>query len=95
MRINSIFHIAVLIVYFFSMFYILLFSLLQLQLAILYIISKKKKRKTNAAPPEQPSDYPFVTIQLPVFNELYVVERLLDNIARIDYPNDRLEINVV
>ncbi len=39
--------------------------------------------------------WPFVTIQLPVFNEMYVVERLIDNIAGLDYPRDRFEIHVL
>src|SRR5437879_11469932 len=38
---------------------------------------------------------PRVTIQLPVFNEMYVVERLIDAVARIEYPRDRLEIQVL
>jgi len=38
---------------------------------------------------------PRVTIQLPVYNEMYVVERLIDAVARIDYPPDRLEIQVL
>src|SRR5438045_3903128 len=38
---------------------------------------------------------PRVTIQLPIFNEMYVVERLIDAVARIDYPRDRLEIQVL
>ena len=38
---------------------------------------------------------PFVTIQLPVFNERYVVGRLLEAVARLDYPEDRLEIQVL
>src|SRR5436853_4566611 len=38
---------------------------------------------------------PRVTIQLPVYNEMYVVERLIDAVARIDYPRDRLEIQVL
>src|SRR5471032_3266955 len=38
---------------------------------------------------------PRVTIQLPVFNELYVVERLIDAVARIEYPRDLLEIQVL
>src|SRR5690348_3922758 len=38
---------------------------------------------------------PRVTIQLPVFNEMYVVERLIDSVARIEYPRDRLEIQVL
>src|SRR5436309_13231545 len=35
---------------------------------------------------------PRITIQLPIFNEMYVVERLIDAVARIEYPRDRLEI---
>ncbi len=38
---------------------------------------------------------PRVTIQLPVFNEMYVVERLIDAVCRIDYPRDLLEVQVL
>ena len=38
---------------------------------------------------------PRVTIQLPIFNEMYVVERLIDSVCRIEYPRDRLEIQVL
>lgn len=38
---------------------------------------------------------PLVTIQLPIFNEMYVVERLIDNITKIDYPKEFLEIQVL
>ena len=38
---------------------------------------------------------PRVTIQLPVFNEMYVVRRLVDAVARLDYPRDRLQIQVL
>jgi cellulose synthase/poly-beta-1,6-N-acetylglucosamine synthase-like glycosyltransferase len=40
-------------------------------------------------------ELPRVTLQLPLFNELYVVERLLAAVARIDYPRDRLEVQVL
>jgi cellulose synthase/poly-beta-1,6-N-acetylglucosamine synthase-like glycosyltransferase len=40
-------------------------------------------------------DWPFVTIQLPIFNEMYVVERLIDNIMQLDYPRDRFEVHVL
>ncbi|MEM6597425.1 MAG: glycosyltransferase [Cyanobacteria bacterium P01_C01_bin.69] len=39
--------------------------------------------------------FPSVTVQLPIFNELYVVERLLDAIARLHYPPNKLEIQVL
>ncbi|MGD1866003.1 MAG: glycosyltransferase [Phormidesmis sp.] len=41
------------------------------------------------------ADLPYVTVQLPIFNELYVVERLLDAIARLKYPLEKLEIQVL
>ena len=40
-------------------------------------------------------ELPLVTVQLPVFNEMYVVERLLEATAKIDYPKDKLEIQVL
>src|SRR6478735_2030144 len=38
---------------------------------------------------------PRVTIQLPIFNEMYVVERLVDSVCKIDYPRELLEIQVL
>jgi len=40
-------------------------------------------------------DWPHVTIQLPIFNERYVVERLIESICRLDYPDNLLEIQVL
>lgn len=54
---------------------------------------------TAILPPEKLGEekevLPFVTIQLPIFNEMYVVERLIDCIARFDYPKDRFEIHIL
>ena len=41
------------------------------------------------------TELPRVTIQLPIFNEMYVIERLIDAVCKIDYPRDRLEIQVL
>jgi cellulose synthase/poly-beta-1,6-N-acetylglucosamine synthase-like glycosyltransferase len=38
---------------------------------------------------------PVVTVQLPIFNEIYVVERLLKSVSELDYPRDRLQIQVL
>ncbi len=46
-------------------------------------------------PPGRFETLPRVTIQLPIFNEMYVVERLIDAVARIEYPRDRFEIQVL
>src|SRR6478735_8469644 len=40
-------------------------------------------------------ELPRVTIQLPVYNELYVVERLVDAVCRIEYPRELLEIQLL
>ena len=42
-----------------------------------------------------PKDWPYVTVQLPIYNELHTVERLLDSCAALDYPRDRLEIQLL
>lgn len=47
------------------------------------------------AAPSPLSDLPQVTIQLPIYNELHTVERLLSTVAALDYPPDRLEIQVL
>src|SRR5437660_6040660 len=41
------------------------------------------------------ADLPFVTVQLPLFNEMYVVDRLVKAVTEIDYPRDRIEIQVL
>ena len=46
-------------------------------------------------PPPPPDAWPRVTVQLPVYNERYVVERLIRAVADLDYPKERLEIQVL
>ncbi|MFQ5349190.1 MAG: cellulose synthase family protein [Thermoanaerobaculia bacterium] len=54
-------------------------------------------RTRHRAPgtPPTPAEWPRVTVQLPLYNEMYVAERLIDAAARLDYPRDRLEIQVL
>jgi len=53
-------------------------------------------RRARAAPrPAPPADWPLVTVQLPVFNERYVAERLLEAAAALEYPRNRIEIQVL
>ncbi|HJK95779.1 MAG TPA: glycosyltransferase family 2 protein [Polyangiaceae bacterium LLY-WYZ-14_1] len=54
-----------------------------------------KHRKQAPVPKKQFEELPVVTVQLPMFNELYVADRLLDAVAKLDYPKDRLEIQVL
>jgi cellulose synthase/poly-beta-1,6-N-acetylglucosamine synthase-like glycosyltransferase len=54
-----------------------------------------KHRGTAQKSVGQYEKLPIVTVQLPIFNELHVVERLLEAVAALDYPADRLEIQVL
>ncbi len=61
----------------------------------LHLIRLYRRRVVPAHPPPTPAEWPTVTIQLPIYNERYVVERLLEAAASVDYPRDRLEIQVL
>lgn len=52
-----------------------------------------RARPASATP--EPQVWPLVTVQLPLFNEMYVVPRLLDAVAALDYPHDRLDIQIL
>lgn len=54
-----------------------------------------RHRDDSGAEPLAPETWPHVTVQLPIYNELHIVERLLTAAARLDYPGDRLEIQVL
>ncbi|MCR9289955.1 MAG: glycosyltransferase family 2 protein [Bacteroidetes bacterium] len=68
-----------------------------MQLNLLYHYKKYHRHHNEESLPKAESDMnlPFVTIQLPIFNEMYVVERLIDNIVQFDYPKDKYEIHVL
>jgi len=75
--------------YGFALLVITIFSLEQLHLALIY-----RKHKKNISS-KSLTQYPFVTVQLPVYNEKYVVERLIDCICSLDYPLDKFEVQVL
>ncbi|MFI0430378.1 cellulose synthase family protein [Mariniflexile sp. HMF6888] len=86
---------TIIIVYTISLLLIFMYALAQLNLLLNYLASKKAKDNSPTFDFSKPEEIPYVTIQLPVYNEMYVMERLLDNIAKIDYPSDKLEIQVL
>ncbi|MGP8244769.1 MAG: glycosyltransferase [Bryobacteraceae bacterium] len=55
----------------------------------------KHRRKATAGPPRRFEQRPPVTIQLPLYNERYVVERLIDEVVKMDYPRELLQIQVL
>src|SRR6187401_3360723 len=60
---------------------------------LVYLYMKYRDREPKAGPPLSPQ--PVVTIQLPLYNEMYVADRLIDAVCRIDYPRELLEIQVL
>jgi cellulose synthase/poly-beta-1,6-N-acetylglucosamine synthase-like glycosyltransferase len=60
---------------------------------MVYLYFKHRDRRAQPVPLSGPR--PRVTVQLPIYNELYVVERLVESVCQIRYPKDRLEIQVL
>lgn len=83
----SLYTLALLLVFF--------YSLAQLNLLFNYLKHKKKGIHGPLIDLSKKELVPYVTIQLPIYNEAYVVERLLENIAFMEYPKDSLEIQVL
>lgn len=89
--------LLVIILYTIPITLLFFYCLTQLSLAIHYLKFKrtllKEEKNIQFQIPE--SEYPIVTVQLPIYNELYVVERLIDAVAAFNYPKDKLHIQVL
>lgn len=68
---------------------------MQFHLLLHYRKFKKHRHQQSEDTREMNGHFPMVTIQLPIFNEYYVVERLIDKIMELDYPRDRFEVHVL
>lgn len=87
----SLFTAIILFFYLLAIVVLALFGLHRYYLVYLYYKHKNKplqpKRKFDKLPP--------VTVQLPIYNEYYVVERLITSVCQLDYPKELLEIQVL
>ncbi|SHF81612.1 Glycosyltransferase, catalytic subunit of cellulose synthase and poly-beta-1,6-N-acetylglucosamine synthase [Cnuella takakiae] len=81
----------VFVLYALSSLWLLINGLMQLHLLWHY----KRGKKRAAAIQQMPAVLPFVSIQIPVYNERYVIGRLLQSLAGLDYPKDRFELQVL
>ena len=86
------FDLALLIPYFIVLIILAAYGAHRYWLVYLYYKHKKNKTTTPAAYFE---DLPRVTVQLPIFNEQYVVDRLLDAVCKLDYPREKLDIQLL
>jgi cellulose synthase/poly-beta-1,6-N-acetylglucosamine synthase-like glycosyltransferase len=87
---------AIIGIYVLLLAFIFAYSLVQLNLLLKYLSSRKRRQNLDAEiMPADQSLWPLVTVQLPVYNELYVVERLIDSAVALNYPKEKLEIQVL
>ena len=86
------FDMALLVPYFIVL--ILLASYGMHRYVLVYLYYKHRNNRT-LDPPGHFTDLPRVTVQLPIFNEQYVVERLVDAICRLQYPIDKLDVQLL
>lgn len=85
------FDLSIMLPYFFVMTVLACYGLHRYSLVFNYF----KYRKNAAGPPPEVKEWPRVTVQLPIFNERYVIERLVESIAAFDYPRELLDIQVL
>lgn len=82
---------AVVLVYVLALCILFAFGLHGLVMVYYY----HKTKALQHPPAEHPEELPLVTIQLPLYNELYVVDRLIEAVCAMDYPKDKMEIQVL
>ncbi len=85
------FDLAMMIPYFLVLLVLAAYGMHRYQLVYYYL--KYRHRAPKPAPPQ--AEWPTVTIQLPIFNERYVIERLIESVAQFDYPRERLQVQVL
>jgi cellulose synthase/poly-beta-1,6-N-acetylglucosamine synthase-like glycosyltransferase len=90
-RVN-VFDTLLLIPYFTVMIVLAFYGLHRYQLVYLYF---KYRKNATKEPPDRFVELPRVTIQLPIFNEQFVIDRLIDACCRLEYPADKLQIQVL
>jgi cellulose synthase/poly-beta-1,6-N-acetylglucosamine synthase-like glycosyltransferase len=82
---------VILVVYFVALSILTFFALHGF--IMIYFRNKSKDVQFKAL--DKPLEDKVVTIQLPMYNEMYVVERLIDSVCELDWPKDKLEIQIL
>src|SRR5919204_439693 len=81
----------ILVLYFFVLSILAIYGWHRYYLVYLYM----KYRDRTPKPAPEIRDLPLVTIQLPIYNEMYVADRLIDAVCEMSYPRELLEIQVL
>ena len=85
------FDIAIMVPYFLVMTVLAVYGIHRYTL----VYNFYKNRKNIAGPPPEIARWPRVTVQLPIYNEKYVIERLVEAAAAFDYPRELLDVQVL
>src|SRR3990170_4136620 len=83
----------ILVLYFFVLSILAIYGWHRYYLVYLYM--KNRGRAPEPLPPPSLESLPRVTIQLPIFNEMYVADRLIAAVCEMDYPPELLQIQVL
>src|SRR5277367_5258004 len=86
------FDTALLIPYFLVMIILAFYGMHRYQLVYLYF---KHRKNATKEPPKHFEQLPRVTVQLPIFNEQFVIDRLIESCCNLEYPRELLEIQVL
>jgi len=89
-QLNS-FDLAIMLPYFLVMIVLAAYGMHRYTLVYRFF----KNRRNVAPPPPEITAWPKVTVQLPIYNERYVIERLIEAVAQFDYPRELLDIQVL
>src|SRR4029078_6506329 len=81
----------ILVSYFFVLSILAVYGWHRYYLVYLYM----RHKDSQPVEPAPLSPLPVVTVQLPIYNEMYVADRLIDAVCALDYPKDKLEIQVL
>ena len=87
--------IIIVVIYGLALLMVFFYSIIQLDLLVSYLKEKDKSVAQKHINWNDSQQIPHVSIQLPVYNEKYVVDRLIKRIACLDYPLDKLDIQIL
>ena len=88
----NFFDAAVLLPYFAVMIVLAIYGVHRYTMCYLYY---KYRKNYNPNPPRHFDELPMVTVQLPIYNEQFVIDRLIEAICAMDYPREKLDIQVL
>jgi cellulose synthase/poly-beta-1,6-N-acetylglucosamine synthase-like glycosyltransferase len=88
----NLFDAAVLLPYFAVMILLALYGVHRYTMCYLYF---KYRKNYNPNPPRRFEELPRVTVQLPIFNEQFVIDRLIEAVCAMEYPREKLDIQVL